>query len=76
MWIKQLRGDCELLQLIDYLEHNTLPDDEVMAKQIVSQAQKGIMWLMVFLLWGCSSTKSTEDLYCSSCSIKETVVTW
>ena len=40
---KEQREDCELLQLIDYLEHNTLPDDEVMAKQIVSQAQKGIM---------------------------------
>jgi len=27
--------------LIDYLEQSTLPDDEVMAKRIVSQAQKG-----------------------------------
>jgi len=44
------REDPELLQLIEYLENNVLPDDRVISKRIVSQSVKGysILYWMEF----------------------------
>ena len=35
------KEDSELLQLIEYLDHQALPQDPITAKKIVTQALKG-----------------------------------
>jgi len=35
------RDDTELSQLMDYLEHNALPDDTALAKKVTANVQKG-----------------------------------
>ena len=58
---------------MDYLEHQTLPEDSAVAKQVLGQAQKGYYILDGVLYFEDSVHGTWTEKDCSTNSVKEEV---